>query len=123
MFDTKEFTFDVNCGDIKIYRSKKYFASESENEYYAEEFNKILPKEIVKKNIYRNVWLMNNIKWKSYFNLYYERFGFSICIDGFNVFLKKRQKTIYLYMIMNFNFFMMKMKWRTQKLCKRKESI
>ena len=30
---------------------------------------------------------MNNIKWKSYFNLYYERFGFSICIDGFNVFL------------------------------------
>lgn len=66
---------------------------------------------------------MNNIKWKSYFNLYYERFGFSICIDGFNVFLKKRQKTIYLYMIMNFNFFMMKMKWRTQKLCKRKESI
>jgi len=49
MFDTKEFTFDVNCGDIKIYRSKKYFASESENEYYAEEFNKILPKEIVKK--------------------------------------------------------------------------
>ena len=49
MFDTKEFTFDVNCGDIKIYRGKKYFASESENEYYAEEFNKILPKEIAKK--------------------------------------------------------------------------
>ena len=49
MFDTKEFIFDVNCGDIKTYRSKKYFASESENEYYAEEFNKILPKGIVKK--------------------------------------------------------------------------
>lgn len=30
---------------------------------------------------------MNNIKWKSYFNLYCERFGFFICIDGFNVFL------------------------------------
>lgn len=30
---------------------------------------------------------MNNIKWKSHFNLYYERLGFFICIDGFNVFL------------------------------------